>query len=36
MCTNKYAELGLRYPYEDKREATKADLARAEEIFTMA
>ena len=33
LCVNKYAELGLRYPYEDKREATRADLTAAIEKF---
>lgn len=33
LCVNKYAELGLMYPYEDKREATRADLAAAIEKF---
>ena len=33
LCVNKYADLGLRYPYEDKREATRADLTAAIEKF---
>ena len=34
LCVNKYAELGLKYPYEDKREATGADVAAAVDKFT--
>ena len=33
LCVNKYTTLGLKYPYEDKREATKADLLSAIELF---
>ena len=33
LCVNKYAELGIKYPYEDKREATKADVTAAYEKF---
>ncbi len=33
LCVNKYTALGLSYPYQDKREATKSDLLSAIELF---
>ena len=33
ICVNKYAGLGIKYPYEDKREAAGADITAAYEKF---